>query len=71
MFHLHCWHKIENSERKLKGNSKCQKSDIYVCDGRYVKYTIQEQCCVCGKVHESIIYRDYDIVRALKYKDRE
>jgi len=65
---FHCWHKIEGSERKIKSNSKCQKSDQYIQNGSYILYTVQQQCCICGKVQESPIYRDYDIFRASKYK---
>jgi hypothetical protein len=65
---FHCWHKVDGSERKIPYKTKCklQKSQ-FVHDG-HIDYTIQYKCCVCGKVKESSIYRDYNISRAEEYK---
>lgn len=46
--HFHCWHKVKGSERKFKNNSRCKKEHPYIHND-YVRYTIQEKCCICGK----------------------
>ncbi len=73
MFHLHCWHSIEGSEKKIASRSRCKKhKNSYISDGfldmPHVKYTTQQKCCICEKQRESIVYRDFDIRRGLKYK---
>lgn len=70
---LHCWHKIEGSERKIPYYTKCklEKQPQYIRSGGYVLYTIKYKCCICGKEKESLEYRDYDIDRAKQYKNHE
>lgn len=66
---FHCYHKIEGSERKIISNSKCKERSPYIANGCYVLYTIMRKCCVCGKIKESPIYKDYQINRGLEYKN--
>ena len=67
---FHCWHKIENSERKIPFNTRCKlvAQPRYVRGSGYVDYTIRQKCCICGKERKSTHYRDYDTRRAKEYK---
>lgn len=65
---FHCYHTIDDTQRKMKSWSKCKESDPYIC-GDHVKYTTKQECCICGKERISPIYRDYQIDRGLKYQN--
>lgn len=65
--HKHCWHRIPNSERKIKSpKARCQRQNLYVRNG-HVVFQVKYECCICGKIrkHQRC---DYDIDRALNYK---
>ena len=65
----HCWHKIENTNRKLKTNIKCKNIHQYISKGSVgfcVRYVILEECCKCKK--KRIYYcEDYQVDRGLSY----
>ena len=70
---LHCWHKIKNSEIKIKQNTKCQEQSLYTTyiNGYFcITYNYEEKCCICGKIRHQIGY-DYNINRALNFNDKE
>ena len=66
---FHCWHKIEDSERKIPYHTRCKiKKQPEFIHKDYIECTIKYKCCICGKIKRSNILRDYDIKRAIKYK---
>ena len=71
MFHLHCWHLVPDSRRKLKSKSNCKLLPNEYSHNGYVEYVMKETCCKCNKTRETSVFRDYQIDRALKYPDYE
>ena len=59
---MHCWHKIDNTGRKIVFKSKCEKIGFTVMDNNgYAWYKVDNECCRCGKVFAEIntTYGDY------------
>lgn len=67
----HCWHHLEGTRRKIKSDSTCNRSNPYIssswADSPHVKYIMKKECCKCGIIKDTEIYRDYQIDRGLEY----
>jgi len=67
---FHCWHTVPRSERKVKAETRprCKKASPYINRGYYILYTVVKKCCICDQVVRFGPYRDYEPMRAKKYK---
>lgn len=65
----HCWHKVANSERKLRYDGKCKLHNPFTCEdrtGKYIMVGITEVCCLCRK-YRYACYKEYNLKKADKY----
>lgn len=65
----HCWHKVANSERKLRYDGKCKNHHPFIYNtgyGNYVVVRINKKCCECGK-EKIVCEKEFNTSKAMKY----
>jgi hypothetical protein len=81
-FHLHCWHNVEGSERKVPVPARCKlKNPEFIREAadegrtrtgggsvkyKYVLVEVTQKCCLCPKTRV-VKYRELDVEKALGF----
>jgi hypothetical protein len=64
--HIHCWHKLIGSERKIKRKTRCHKRVVY-SKNKKIQVQADFDCCICSK-HKTSVYEENEDI-ASKYPD--
>lgn len=67
MFHLHCWHLVEGSERKLRHPERCQSPAPEYIYWALITCRVTQRCCICNKTRYK--KKDYDISEGSRFPD--